>query len=114
MTDTGLIASTTCSFLTIPLRLLILSTPSASITVVTIGSLFEMAAMARETGFSEGGDMVQSGGVAIEHKEQLQSSHHTTDDTVHTIPAMVKQRQDSVKTMTKQCQKNKERKTHLR
>ena len=49
MTETEPKASTECSFLTIALRLDIRSTPSASVTVVTMGSPSGMAATASDT-----------------------------------------------------------------
>lgn len=49
MTETEPRASTECSFLTIALRFDIRSTPSARVTVVTIGRPSGMAATASET-----------------------------------------------------------------
>lgn len=49
MTDTDPRDSTECNFLTIALRLDILRTPRASVTVVTIGSPSGMAATASDT-----------------------------------------------------------------
>lgn len=52
ITDTDPNASTDGSFFTIAFRLLILNTPSASVTVVTMGRPSGMAATARDTGLS--------------------------------------------------------------
>jgi hypothetical protein len=49
MTDTEPNASTECSFLTIAFLLAILKTPSASVTVVTMGNPSGIAATAKET-----------------------------------------------------------------
>jgi hypothetical protein len=49
ITDTEPSASTECSFLTIAFRFDILSTPNASVTVVTMGKLSGIAAAASDT-----------------------------------------------------------------
>ena len=55
MTDTDPNDSTECNFFTMALRLDILKTPRASVTVVTIGSPSGMAATASDTALVESG-----------------------------------------------------------